>query len=59
MSLVIHLVYNGDVKVDRDVARLPASLDRQSAYIFPGDFMPSSRQHSILEVKFIGNQSKH
>ena len=59
MSLVIYLVYNGDVKADRDVARLPASLDHQSACIFPGDFMPSGRQHGILEARFIENQSKH
>lgn len=45
VSLVIHLVHNGDMKAERRVARLPAWLDRQSASVLPGDFMPGGRQN--------------
>lgn len=45
VSLVIHLVHNGDMKAERRVARLPAWLDRQSAFVLPGDFMPGGRQN--------------
>lgn len=57
-SLFIHLVYNGDVKADRESARLPARLDQQSALIFPGDFMSGGRQNSKVKAKFMGHQSK-
>ena len=30
----------------------------QSAFIFPGDFMPGGRQSSKAKARFIGNQSK-
>lgn len=34
-SFFINLVSNGVIKADRDGARLPACLGRQSAFIFP------------------------
>lgn len=45
VSLVIHLVHNEDMKAERRVARLPAWLDRQSAFVLPGDCMPGGRQN--------------
>ena len=36
LFLFFHLVSNGDMKVDRNSARLPARLNHQSASYFPG-----------------------
>ena len=41
----------------RNGASLPASLD-QSAFIFPGDFMPGGRQNCIVKARFTGSQYK-
>ena len=45
VSLVIHWVFNGDVKADRKGARLLARLNRQSALIFLEDFLSGGRQN--------------
>lgn len=35
-----------------------ALQDRQSAFIFSGDFMPGGRQNCSVKARFIRNQSK-
>ena len=50
-SLFIHLVNNGNVETNRNVARLPA-------FVFPGDFVAGGRQNCSVKMRLIGNQSK-
>lgn len=57
-SLFIHLVLNGGVKADWNSARQPAWLDRQSAIIFPGDFVLSDSQNCIVKGRLIEIQPK-
>lgn len=50
VSLFIYLLYDGDVKVDRNGASLtwlPVSLH----------FVPGGRQNSIAKARFMGKQS--
>lgn len=35
-----------------------AVQNRQSAFIFSGDFMPGGRQNCLVKTRFIRNQSK-
>lgn len=58
VSLLIHLVYNGGMRADRNGAWLPAWLDRHSAFIFTGDFMPGGIQNCTVKARFRGNQSE-
>ena len=46
------------VKADGNGARLPVWLDRSSAFIFPGDFVPAGSQYCIVKVRFRGKPSK-
>lgn len=36
--------YNGDIRADREGARLPARLVNRHAFIFWGDFMPGGKE---------------
>lgn len=47
-SFFIHLLYNGDVKADRNGAGLPAGLDGQSGFIFQREFVPGGKKNCIL-----------
>lgn len=46
----IQLVYNGDMKADRNGARLPAWLNHQPAFIFLGESGPSHRQQWTVKL---------
>lgn len=50
---------NGDMNADRNCSRLQIWVDHQSGFIFPGVFVPGVRQNCFVEVRFLGNQSKH
>lgn len=45
------------MKVDRNGARLPAWLDRQSGFNFPGDFVPVGRRKLYSHGKIYEEQS--
>lgn len=56
VSVVIHLVCYGDMKADRNGARLTGQL---VSLQIQGYFVPGGRQNRVVKVSFIGNQSKH
>lgn len=52
------ILYNGDIRADREGARLPAPLVNRPTFIFWGDFMPGGKRNCGVKARFIGNPSE-
>lgn len=50
--------YNGDIKADREGARLPARLVNRSAFIFWGRFHARWQRNCRAKARFIGSPSE-